>query len=241
MPACTRSAADEDVTVKAAQSVSAGRPPSCQRPAGSDPVIVDSYCAGARVSVHDDAPAPGDVAGGAGEDAFRGNGGPRPGSYRPAGTSFHFLTQKRRAAASIAYIVAAPSCRRVGNSPSGRRSVRLAVTGYMCPYCGEALPEAGKCPCQVVEVVLGHAARVAKRRSDSWRRDKMQASGPVEALSAVQIGDRDSWICGICQDGIRLVDPRPGTPRALTPSIGHNVPVSGGGPHVRANADFRDR
>jgi hypothetical protein len=108
--------------------------------------------------------------------------------------------------------------------------------GYMCPpYCGEALPEAGKCPCQVVEVVLGHAARVAKRRSDSRRREKMQAFGPVEALTAAQIGDRDSWICGICQDSIRLVDPGPGTPRALTPSIDHIVPVSGGGPHVRAN------
>jgi hypothetical protein len=63
----------------------------------------------------------------------------------------------------------------------------------------------------------------------------MRKAGPVEAFTAEEIGHRDSWVCGICQDGMRLVDPSPGAPRALSPSIDHIVAVSAGGPHARAN------
>jgi hypothetical protein len=63
----------------------------------------------------------------------------------------------------------------------------------------------------------------------------MRTNGPIESFTAAEIGERDGWICGICQDTNRLVVPRPGAPRALSPSIDHIVPVVSGGTHTRAN------
>ncbi len=63
----------------------------------------------------------------------------------------------------------------------------------------------------------------------------MRNAGSVEAFTAAEIGDRDGWVCGICQDGTRLVDPSSGAPRALSPSIDHIVVVSAGGQHAPAN------
>ena len=110
--------------------------------------------------------------------------------------------------------------------------------GYICLYCGEGLPEDEDCPCQAISDTLHNLApgRAAKRQQDSRRRDQMRASGPVESFTAAEIGQRDGWLCGIGQDSTRLVDPRPGAPRALSPSLDHIVPVSSGGPHTRDNA-----
>ncbi|MGI8448787.1 MAG: HNH endonuclease [Streptosporangiaceae bacterium] len=63
----------------------------------------------------------------------------------------------------------------------------------------------------------------------------MRASGPVESFTAGEIGERDGWVCGICQDASRPVDPRPTAPRALSPSVDHIIAVSAGGTHTRAN------
>jgi hypothetical protein len=63
----------------------------------------------------------------------------------------------------------------------------------------------------------------------------MRAAGQVESFTAAEIGDRDGWLCGICLDIARPVDPGPGAPRALSPSIDHIVPVSAGGQHARSN------
>ena len=112
-----------------------------------------------------------------------------------------------------------------------------APMGYICPFCGEGLPEDEECPCQAVDDALEDPspARTAKRNQDRRRRDQMQAAGPLESFTKPEIGVRDGWVCGICQDPARLVDPTPGTPRALSPSIDHIVPVSRGGQHTRAN------
>lgn len=109
--------------------------------------------------------------------------------------------------------------------------------GYICPYCGEGLPEDEECPCQAVGDGLDDLdpARAAKRQQDRRRRDQMRAAGPVESFTAAEIGNRDAWLCGICQDTARPVDPGPGAPRALSPSVDHIVPVSGGGQHARTN------
>lgn len=50
-----------------------------------------------------------------------------------------------------------------------------------------------------------------------------------------EIGERDSWLCGICQDAERPVSIASGTPRALSPSLDHIVALSFGGAHTRAN------
>lgn len=75
----------------------------------------------------------------------------------------------------------------------------------------------------------------AKRRQDQRRRERLQAAGSREKFSVTDIGDRDHWICGLCQDTARLVDSSPDAPRALAPSIDHIVAVSRGGAHTRDN------
>jgi hypothetical protein len=50
-----------------------------------------------------------------------------------------------------------------------------------------------------------------------------------------EVGERDRWVCGLCQDTGRLVDPSPDATRALSPSIDHIVTVSDGGTHTRDN------
>jgi 5-methylcytosine-specific restriction endonuclease McrA len=108
--------------------------------------------------------------------------------------------------------------------------------GYICPYCGEGLPEDEECPCQAAGDLNDLSfARAARREQDRRRRDQMRAAGPVESFTKNEIGDRDGWVCGICQDTTRPVDSEPGAPRALSPSIDHVVPLSSGGQHVRAN------
>ena len=104
--------------------------------------------------------------------------------------------------------------------------------GYICPDCGEGLPADKECPCQAIADEL---ARAAKRGQDRRRINLMRASGPVESFTAAEIGERDGWVCGICQDVGRLVDPRPTAPRALSPSIDHIIAVSAGGTHTRTN------
>jgi 5-methylcytosine-specific restriction endonuclease McrA len=107
--------------------------------------------------------------------------------------------------------------------------------GYICPHCGEGLPEDEECPCQAIgDDDLGRG-RAAKRGQDRRRKCLIRANGSVESFTHAEIGERDDWVCGICQDTNRLVDPQPGAARALSPSIDHIVPVSGGGPHTRTN------
>jgi hypothetical protein len=31
----------------------------------------------------------------------------------------------------------------------------------------------------------------------------MRANGPVESFTAAEVGKRDGWVCGICQDVTR--------------------------------------
>jgi HNH endonuclease len=108
--------------------------------------------------------------------------------------------------------------------------------GYICPYCGEGLPEDEECPCQAAGDDLDEwPRRSAKREQDERRAARMRASGPVESFTVADIGERDGWICGICQDAGRLVDFAPDAPRALSPSIDHIVPVSSDGTHTKGN------
>ena len=109
--------------------------------------------------------------------------------------------------------------------------------GYVSPDSGEGIPEDGEWSRQPIEEAtdVRRPGRSARQLQDQRRRDLMRAAGPVESFTAAEIGERDGWICRICEDSGRLVDPSPGTARALTPSIDHVIAVSDGGPHVRAN------
>jgi hypothetical protein len=76
---------------------------------------------------------------------------------------------------------------------------------------------------------------VATRDQDQRRRENMQANGPVESFTMLEIGQRDGWRCGICQDATRPVSVAAGTPGALSPSIDHIVALSTGGTQMKAN------
>lgn len=79
------------------------------------------------------------------------------------------------------------------------------------------------------------SVKSAKSAQDRRRREQMRAAGPVESFTVTEIGDRDNWVCGICQDTGRLVDLSPDAPRAVSPSNDHIIAVSAGGTHTRAN------
>jgi hypothetical protein len=71
--------------------------------------------------------------------------------------------------------------------------------GYICPACGEGLPEDEECPCMAagddeLEDVRGHPQE---------RRRKF----PV--AERIKIGERDNRLCGICQDPARPVERPP--------------------------------
>ncbi|MCW2882519.1 MAG: putative phage protein [Sphaerisporangium sp.] len=79
------------------------------------------------------------------------------------------------------------------------------------------------------------ARRAHKRRQDQQRRNRIRANGPVESFTVTEIGQRDGWLCGICQDTAHPVDPGRKRPHPLSPSIDHIRPVAGGGTHTRDN------
>ena len=50
---------------------------------------------------------------------------------------------------------------------------------------------------------------MATRAQDECRRVQMRANGPIERFSMHEIGDRDNWLCGICQDAAHPVSLTP--------------------------------
>lgn len=57
------------------------------------------------------------------------------------------------------------------------------------------------------------------------RKARIRGAVEVERFAALEIYERDKWVCGICQEVITLGDE----------SLDHIKPVSKGGPHTRAN------
>ncbi len=71
--------------------------------------------------------------------------------------------------------------------------------------------------------------REAARR----RRARKVGNGEVEYFTRGEIGDRDGWLCGICE---LPVDPALHWPDPQSQSLDHIVPLSLGGEHTRANS-----
>jgi hypothetical protein len=82
---------------------------------------------------------------------------------------------------------------------------------------------------------LPEARRAHKSRQDQLRRDRIKANGPVESFTPQEIGQRDGWLCGICQDTGHPVDPGQKRPHPLSPALDHIKPVADGGTHTRDN------
>lgn len=77
-----------------------------------------------------------------------------------------------------------------------RSALYASAMGYICPACGEDLPEDEECLCTAVG---DNAIRAAPKRRRA-RRPKFTVAERIE------IGQRDEWLCGICQDPARLVE-----------------------------------
>jgi HNH endonuclease len=74
--------------------------------------------------------------------------------------------------------------------------------------------------------------REVKRKQDQRRREQIRSNGPRESFSLAEIGERDLWRCGICQDPI---DPSVRRPDPRSASVDHIKPVAIGGTHTRDN------
>lgn len=57
-------------------------------------------------------------------------------------------------------------------------------------------------------------------------------SGTVERFAALEIFERDDWMCGLCREAI---DPSLKWPEPLSASLDHVLPIAAGGEHTRAN------
>ena len=110
--------------------------------------------------------------------------------------------------------------------------------GYMCPSCGEGLPDEEMCPCLADDDWVSPGRPAAKRHQDQRRRDQMRANGPIERFTRSEIGERDGWLCGICHDTAHPVDPSRRRPDPLSPSIDHIVAIVAGGTHTRSNVQI---
>lgn len=72
----------------------------------------------------------------------------------------------------------------------------------------------------------------AKRAQDQRRRERTRSNGNVERYTAEEIGARDDWLCGLCQDPVDQAYQHP-DPRS--PSIDHVRPIAAGGTDTRDN------
>ncbi|WP_392671322.1 HNH endonuclease [Streptomyces sp. LN785] len=60
----------------------------------------------------------------------------------------------------------------------------------------------------------------------------MRSNGDIERFTAEEIGDRDGWVCGLCEDPVDRTRQRP-DPRS--PSLDHIRTIAAGGTHTRDN------
>ncbi len=58
---------------------------------------------------------------------------------------------------------------------------------------------------------------------------------PIGEFSVELVGDRDDWICGICE---QTVDPDLSVPQPDAPTVDHIVPLSRGGTHSPGNVQL---
>lgn len=116
--------------------------------------------------------------------------------------------------------------RRAAMTPEERDDIRIrhrvAANGYR-----ERNPEL--CNARIKE----WKERNSTAASDYTNRRRARArSGPVERIDRVSIGERDGWVCGICDEP---VDQTLKFPDRMSPSLDHILPLSRGGHHVGGN------
>jgi hypothetical protein len=138
---------------------------------------------------------------------------------------------------------------------SGRR-LPEPYPARMCAYppCGvEFVPgsKVQKCCCEDHGRKLSHARgmtadgrpyskgtlearRRRSRRKTQWRRAVVWDES-AERVDRDEVGDRDGWVCGVCEEP---VDRTLEYPDLLSPSLDHVVPLSRLGPHTYENCQI---
>lgn len=76
---------------------------------------------------------------------------------------------------------------------------------------------------------------IDKSRAKARRRRAIKRGVDAEKFTAVEIYERDSWVCQLCS---KAVDPILLHPDPLSASLDHRVPITVGGSHTRANVQF---
>lgn len=71
-----------------------------------------------------------------------------------------------------------------------------------------------------------------RRRANYHKRRALKKKLPAADIRPLDIYERDSWVCGLCGDGI---DPDAAWPDPLSASLDHILPLSKGGHHVPEN------
>lgn len=99
-----------------------------------------------------------------------------------------------------------------------------------CRECGKGLVAADNH--YVVSVVRNYCSDACRNRAKCRRRRVQRAGRPVERYAAVEVFERDRWVCRLCDEPI---DRQAKWPAPKSPSIDHIVPVSLGGADVVAN------
>jgi len=87
----------------------------------------------------------------------------------------------------------APVC---GPDLACRSALYALAMGYICPACGEGLPEDQECTCTTSG---DNVIRAVPKRRQARRRK-------FAVAERIEIGERDEWLCGICQDPTHLVE-----------------------------------
>lgn len=75
-------------------------------------------------------------------------------------------------------------------------------------------------------------ARALNSRNNRRRKAVVRGARDVERFDAVEIYERDGWICQICGD---VIDPTVKYPNVRSASLDHVLPISKGGQHLKSN------
>lgn len=125
--------------------------------------------------------------------------------------------------------------RRTDSLTTARRQREEArMVGAMCPICERQFTPTHTRAQKFCspECRKRSPKSVAARRASNQRHKAAKRLVPAELIRLADVGDRDAWSCGICQE---LVDRNLLYPDLFSPSLDHIEPLSLGGHHVLSN------
>lgn len=105
------------------------------------------------------------------------------------------------------------------------------ATTEICAYCAKRVPLRDF----PISSRTGNRSGICKWcKSSSWTRNYAVRRGDQDAkrIPALEIYERDNWICQICGEPI---DPDLSAPHSMSKTTDHIVPLSRGGQHVVGN------